>query len=69
MIRIQMYGAFVPQFQSSPIHQCLMNADNLSSLTALINALSDLDQLFESIEGAYLSSLQYDTYERWQEQA
>ena len=66
MIRIQMYGALVAQFQDS--HSTISDADNLSSLTALINALSDLDQLFESIEGAYLSSLQYDTYERWQEQ-
>lgn len=41
--------------------------DDLSSLNALISALSDLDQMFGSIEEAYLASLEHDKYERWQE--
>ncbi|KAH9067834.1 hypothetical protein EDB87DRAFT_1699793 [Lactarius vividus] len=41
--------------------------DNLSSLTALLGALDDLDALFESIEDAYSASLQHDDFEIWDE--
>jgi len=43
--------------------------DKLSSLEALMDALSNLDTLCETIETAYLTSLQHDKYERWQEKS
>jgi len=41
--------------------------DNLSSLTALLCALDDLDALFESIETAYKASLEHDDITVWDE--
>jgi len=41
--------------------------DNLSSLTALLGALDDLDALFESIEDAYKASLEHDDISIWDE--
>jgi DNA-directed RNA polymerase I and III subunit RPAC2 len=41
--------------------------DNLSSLTALLRALDDLDALFESIEDAYKASLMHDKIVLWDE--
>jgi hypothetical protein len=41
--------------------------DNLSSLTALLSALDDLDALFGSIEDAYKTSLGRDDIEVWDE--
>jgi DNA-directed RNA polymerase I and III subunit RPAC2 len=41
--------------------------DNLSSLTALLCALDDLDALFESIEAAYKASLEHDDIAVWDE--
>jgi DNA-directed RNA polymerase I and III subunit RPAC2 len=65
MMRIQMYGALC--FQLNVHTSDVSVVDDLSSLTALINALSDLDQLFGSIEVAYFASLEHDKYEQWQE--
>ena len=44
-------------------------ADNLSSLSALITALTDLDSLCKAIEDAYIVSLTKDKYERWPEKS
>jgi len=41
--------------------------DNLSSLDALITALSDLDKVCETIEDEYLASLREGKFERWNE--
>ncbi|KAJ7774475.1 hypothetical protein DFH07DRAFT_952175 [Mycena maculata] len=43
--------------------------DNLSSLSALITALADLDALCVTIEDAYVNSLKEDVYERWDERS
>jgi DNA-directed RNA polymerase I and III subunit RPAC2 len=43
--------------------------DNLSSLSALLKALTDMDQLYESIEDAYRASLQGGQYEVWEEKS
>lgn len=43
--------------------------DKLSSLTALLTALNDLDSLCETVEDAYNTSLQKDKYERWEEKS
>jgi hypothetical protein len=48
------------QFSTLPL-------DNLSSLTALLRALDDLDTLFESIEDAYKASLEHDNIVVWDE--
>ncbi|KAG8858230.1 hypothetical protein FRB96_005359 [Tulasnella sp. 330] len=41
--------------------------DNASSLDALIDALQNLDNLFESIDDAYTTSFNYRRYERFSE--
>ena len=43
------------------------SVDGLSSLEALIKALSDLDNLCEAVEDAYLESLREEKFERWEE--
>lgn len=43
--------------------------DSLSSLTALLEALSNLDDLCLTVEGAYNSSLSEDAYERGDEKS
>lgn len=45
----------------------MLPLDNLSSLTALLRALDDLDTLFESIEDAYKASLAHDNIAVWDE--
>jgi DNA-directed RNA polymerase I and III subunit RPAC2 len=44
-------------------------ADNLSSLSALITALADLDALCATIEERYLNDVQEGDYERWVERS
>ncbi len=46
----------------------LKRIDGLSSLDALINALSELDKVCDAIEDKYLESLREDKFERWEEQ-
>jgi hypothetical protein len=48
-------------------HLSTLPIDNLSSLTALLRALDDLDTLFESIEDAYKASLEHDNIVVWDE--
>lgn len=43
--------------------------DALSSLTALLTALSDLDALCEQVAVKYTKSLRDDNFERWEEQS
>ncbi|KAF7325810.1 RBP11-like subunits of RNA polymerase [Mycena kentingensis (nom. inval.)] len=45
------------------------NADNLSSLTALIDALGNLDSLCSTIEDEYNTDLEKREYERWEEKS
>lgn len=45
------------------------HADNLSSLDALLKALSDLDDLCVTIDEAYQKNLQEARYERWNEES
>jgi DNA-directed RNA polymerase I and III subunit RPAC2 len=61
-----MYGMyFLLSLSGSRISTLLV--DNLSSLTALLRALDDLDTLFESIEDAYKASLEHDNIVVWDE--
>lgn len=41
--------------------------DNLSSLDALIAALTELDKVCEAVEDGYLNSLRDGKFERWDE--
>ena len=45
------------------------NTDNLSSVDALLTALDDLDNLFDTVEQAYKTSLRDDRYEKWDEKS
>jgi hypothetical protein len=45
------------------------DADNLSSLDALLSALDNLENLCDTIEDQYSASLQHDDYERWEEKS
>jgi DNA-directed RNA polymerases I and III subunit RPAC2 len=45
------------------VHSYKSLTDHLSSLTALLSALDDLDALFENIEDAYKASLEHDNIE------
>ncbi|CDO77075.1 hypothetical protein BN946_scf184473.g19 [Trametes cinnabarina] len=70
-MRIQMYGDVAPP--PPPFHHYLFSraayADGLSSLTALLQALKDLDDLCVTIDEEYTKSLQNDQYERWDEKS
>ncbi|SJK98507.1 uncharacterized protein ARMOST_01775 [Armillaria ostoyae] len=59
----------VPHPSENFIHVRIQMYDHLSSLTALLTALDDLDALCSTIDTAYRSSLQTDTYERWEEKS
>ena len=69
-VRIQMYGMYPDAFMSIRLDITLVivrNADGLSSLDALIDALTELDKICESVEDAYLASLRKGEFERWDE--
>jgi DNA-directed RNA polymerase I and III subunit RPAC2 len=43
--------------------------DGLSSLNALLEALTNLDAVCETVENKYHSSLATNDYERWEERS
>jgi hypothetical protein len=47
----------------------LLASDNLSSLSALISAMDNLDDLCQTVEEKYAASLQDDKYELWVEKS
>jgi hypothetical protein len=47
----------------------LLALDNLSSLSALMTALDGLDDLCQTVEEKYATSLKEDRYERWVEKS
>ena len=63
-----MYGAYINARLFPPTSD-FESADGLSSLTALIQALKDLDDLCVTIDEEYSKSLQNDQYERWDEKS
>lgn len=60
-------GYSAPHPSENHIQIRIQMYDNLSSLTALLRALDDLDALFESIEDAYKASLMHDKIVLWDE--
>ncbi|KAF8889570.1 RBP11-like subunits of RNA polymerase [Infundibulicybe gibba] len=67
--KVEFCGYSVPHPSENFIQVRIQMYDGLSSLSALITALSDLDTLCETIEGAYTDSLVTDTYERYEEKS
>ncbi|KAH9177586.1 hypothetical protein EDB89DRAFT_1933443 [Lactarius sanguifluus] len=65
--KVEFCGYSAPHPSENHIQVRIQMYDSLSSLTALLGALDDLDALFESIEDAYNASLQHDDFEIWDE--
>lgn len=65
--KVEFCGYSAPHPSENVINVRIQMYDNLSSLQALTTALSDLDSLCETVEDAYLTSLQEKRYERWEE--
>jgi len=66
--KIEFCGYSAPHPSENHIQIRIQMYDKLSSLTALLTALSDLDSLCETVENAYESSWRKDTYEKWREE-
>ncbi|KAH9833150.1 RBP11-like subunits of RNA polymerase [Rhodofomes roseus] len=67
--KVEFCGYSVPHPSENHIHIRIQMYDNLSSLEALLQALSDLDDLCVTIDEAYQKSLREDHYEQWEEQS
>ncbi|TFK34433.1 DNA-directed RNA polymerase [Crucibulum laeve] len=67
--KVEFCGYSVPHPSENFIQVRIQMYDNLSSLQALITALSDLDDVCETIEDAYIMSLREDKFERWEEKS
>ncbi|OCH89201.1 RBP11-like subunits of RNA polymerase [Obba rivulosa] len=67
--KVEFCGYSVPHPSENHINMRIQMYDNLSSLTALLEALSNLDDLCGTIEDAYKASLATDPIERWDEQS
>ncbi|KAJ3551834.1 hypothetical protein NM688_g4480 [Phlebia brevispora] len=65
--KVEFCGYSVPHPSENHIHIRIQMYDNLSSLTALLQALDDLEALCDTVEDAYQESLAHDKYERWDE--
>ncbi|ESK96485.1 putative rna polymerase i and iii shared subunit rpc19 [Moniliophthora roreri MCA 2997] len=67
--KVEFCGYSVPHPSEPNIQVRIQMYDGLSSLDALIKALSDLDDLCEVVSDKYNDSLQHDDYERWEEKS
>ncbi|KAJ3746681.1 RBP11-like subunits of RNA polymerase [Lentinula detonsa] len=67
--KVEFCGYSVPHPSEPNIQIRIQMYDKLSSLQALIKALDDLDNLCDSINEAYIESLQNDDYEKWDEKS
>ncbi|KAG9011993.1 RNA polymerase subunit AC19 [Tulasnella sp. JGI-2019a] len=65
--QVEFCGYSVPHPSEPKIHIRIQMYDNASSLDALIDALQNLDNLFESIDDAYTTSFHYRRYTRFSE--
>ena len=68
-LRIQMYGALAWAISPSSASSDIATPDGLSSLTALLEALANLDDLCVTIDEGYNNSLAGEKYERWDEKS
>ncbi|KZT64560.1 RBP11-like subunits of RNA polymerase [Daedalea quercina L-15889] len=67
--KVEFCGYSVPHPSENHIHMRIQMYDNLSSLDALLQALSNLDDLCITIDEAYQKNLGEGQYERWDEQS
>ncbi|KAJ7644138.1 RBP11-like subunits of RNA polymerase [Roridomyces roridus] len=67
--KVEFCGYSAPHPSENVINVRIQMYDNLSSLSALITALSDLDDLAVTIEEEYVASLKSGDYERWDERS
>jgi len=67
--KVEFCGYSAPHPSENHIQVRIQMYDKLSSLTALLTALSDLDSLCETVENAYDTSLSKDEYEKWVEKS
>jgi len=67
--KVEFCGYSVPHPSENHIQLRIQMYDHLSALTALLNALENLDDLCETVEEAYDASLKGGRYERWEEKS
>ncbi|KAH7926160.1 RBP11-like subunits of RNA polymerase [Leucogyrophana mollusca] len=67
--KVEFCGYSVPHPSENLIQLRIQMYDEMSSLTALLEALSNLDSLCETVEDEYRSSLGSGAYERWVEKS
>ncbi|KAF9517488.1 hypothetical protein BS47DRAFT_1339322 [Hydnum rufescens UP504] len=65
--KVEFCGYSVPHPSEPKIHLRIQMYDNLSSLTALLEALDNLDSLCATIGDAYTTSLESGQYETFDE--
>ncbi|KAJ7164729.1 RBP11-like subunits of RNA polymerase [Mycena crocata] len=65
--KVEFCGYSAPHPSENVIQVRIQMYDNLSSLSALITALADLDALCGTIEDAYVEDVRKGEYERWDE--
>ncbi|KAF9467842.1 RBP11-like subunits of RNA polymerase [Collybia nuda] len=67
--KVEFCGYSAPHPSENVIQVRIQMYDNLSSLSALITALSDLETLCGTIEDSYMTSFNNDDYEKWIEES
>ncbi|KAG2338317.1 RBP11-like subunits of RNA polymerase [Suillus weaverae] len=67
--KVEFCGYSVPHPSENLIQLRIQMYDGLSSLNALLEALTNLDSVCETIENKYHSSLATNDYERWEERS
>ncbi|KAG2752977.1 RBP11-like subunits of RNA polymerase [Suillus brevipes Sb2] len=67
--KVEFCGYSVPHPSENLIQLRIQMYDGLSSLNALLEALTNLDAVCETVESKYHSSLATNDYERWEERS
>ncbi|KAG1731846.1 RBP11-like subunits of RNA polymerase [Suillus paluster] len=67
--KVEFCGYSVPHPSENHIQLRIQMYDGLSSLNALLEALTNLDDVCETIENKYHESLATNDYERWEEKS
>ncbi|KZP33805.1 RBP11-like subunits of RNA polymerase [Athelia psychrophila] len=67
--KVEFCGYSVPHPSENHIQLRIQMYDNLSALDTLLNALDNLDNLCETVQDAYDTSLKGERYERWEEKS
>ncbi|KAG0701145.1 DNA-directed RNA polymerase [Suillus ampliporus] len=67
--KVEFCGYSVPHPSENLIQLRIQMYDGLSSLNALLEALTNLDAVCETVENKYHESLATNDYERWEEKS